>query len=216
MKKFVCLSFLFFATSVFAQHNLGGNGQEGRVKTCCVCMTDAWPQKHVKWYRKGCNMWLGDQKGCNSKAVISKSEHSVSGEFKTATRSCRNGQIKLGYVGHWGSARQSANFVDNVLVPLRNDLGANISFENTACSGLDDPDFLQQHVEKVSEGSRNHIRIGGNQCISTGMWDGMLPGKHNFRAEWAQTSLRLSSLLARNMRTADAGAGIKLENMASV
>lgn len=144
---------------------------------CCICQTDTSPEEHIKWYKTGCRMWL-TARGCPAGKVIPQTESIA----KHIPKSCEGKKLKLGYVGHWASARDTVNYVSSLLKVLE-EKDLSLYYDNTACLAMDRPELVQNYLNKISpELGDREIKIKGNQAISTGMWDPILPGKHNFKA----------------------------------
>lgn len=170
--RLIILSFLgLFFLSV-------SGGAFAREFDLCICQTGTQPQNERGFFRAGCRLWNQGQ-SCDRKVTAS---------FDTPleeilSRHPDAASVRIGYVGHWSSAEESVAFLEDSVVPLIRERNLTVSVDNTACLATDNPfvivDFLQ--VLDVAE----RITFEGNQAISTGMWDGLLPGNNNF---WARVS----------------------------
>jgi len=146
-------------------------------KTCCLCQTGIKPSSEVHWFKKGCKMWLAKQKSCDSKKVISIDKDS---NIDSALE-CEDGNIKLGYVGHWGSSAQLVKYLKQTLIPTAKYYNSAIDYDQTACTSMDNPRVIERFFETLNLDVL--LSVKGNQVTSTGMWDDVLPHKTNF---WAK------------------------------
>lgn len=154
---------LIFSTSSFAN--------------CCICQTDTSPEEHIKWYKTGCKMWLLS-KGCPMGEVISQDDNIKD----HIPKSCEGKKLKLGYVGHWSSSNQTVNYIKKIMDVI-NEKQLSLQYENTACRAIDNPQAIKDYLSEIKPGlNGREVSISGNQAISTGMWDPILPGKHNINS----------------------------------
>lgn len=109
-------------------------------KTCCICQIGAEPAYQRGFFEKGCEMWLQEQPQCDSSAITDLNPyHSQIKESLLPVESCEGGQVLLGYVGHWDSALRSYAYFQRVIAPTMNKYKVDMYWDNTACSGLDNP-----------------------------------------------------------------------------
>ena len=153
--------------------------QEAR-KNCCICQTGETSSFQNWWFRKGCKKWLKKQSCEAGTSIVSLSEN-LTKEFK---KNCSVGSsLRLGFVGHWKGYKETIEFIDEVLKPTSLENETSIYYENSACRVLDEPGVVQKHLEDVAETLGGlSIEIEGNQSISLGEWDSLLPGKTNLGA----------------------------------
>lgn len=141
----------------------------------CVCQTGAEPKSQVAFFKMGCKMWNMGQ-SCSKKitASITKPLDEILAENPTVKK------LRVGYVGHWSSARASVSFLRSSIVPAIQKHDISVSIDNTACLATDNPFVILNYMKTIPEAAK--IDFKGNQAISTGMWDKILEGKNNF---WA-------------------------------
>jgi hypothetical protein len=87
--------------------------------------------------------------------------------------------VKLGYVGHWSSSRETNEFLQEKVLPSVKKFKVYFDIHNSACSSMEDPYQVRTFLEKLGPLAR-YIHMYGYQAISTGGWDPVLPGKNNF------------------------------------
>jgi len=87
--------------------------------------------------------------------------------------------VKVGYVGHWSSASQSVGFLKDQIVPVIEKHNVAFEIDNSACSATDNPYIVSEYLKKLDTHVSSKIKFKGNQVISTGGWDPLLPGKNN-------------------------------------
>lgn len=145
----------------------------------CVCQTGTSPRGQVGFFKLGCKFWNATQ-SCTKKmtAGFDDSLDELLAQHPATKK------LRLGYVGHWSSARASSAFLQNQIVPLVKKHDVAVSVDNTACLATDNPYFIQKYLRSVPEVA-GRIDFRGNQAISTGMWDKLFEGKNNF---WARVS----------------------------
>jgi hypothetical protein len=162
---------------------------------CCVCLIDSDSRLENFFYKQGCQMWLADQKGCASKSIQNMWSDKSKGIWREPFRaldleglSC-GAWLRLGYVGHWGGADETVEYIERRLKPTVLQHKVSISFDNTACYGIDVPDLLSKELRGFESWKTAHqlphdlfIRVRANQNFSLGMWDPITFGKGNF---WA-------------------------------
>lgn len=147
-------------------------------QTCCVCQIGEKPVKQQHWFKKGCQIWLKNQKDCSWKirSVIQRA-----GVLKLP-ESCQDGTLHLGYVGHWADSAETKKFIDELVVPTQRQLNLNIRIDNTACLAMRDAELVQNHIEQLPMPKKKYLVVKGNQVTSVGLWEAFLPGKSNFYA----------------------------------
>jgi hypothetical protein len=149
---------------------------------CCACQTGTYPSNQVAFFSAGCKLWLAGQNDCDQSMTIPQLD-GVSG----LPSSCDGKVVKLGYVGHWSSAYQSANFLDVLMYEGVQKRQMSFEVDNTACRGMDKPQEVADRMASAQFPPGKYITYKSNQVISVGMWDGILVGKSNL---WAQYDSR--------------------------
>jgi len=181
---------LMVASPSFAQHSAGGassSSGQGQAQTekpggswlakvfgknknkesktdasACYCQVGDNPAE-VFWYRQGCRMWLSQNKCPRNSPVVSVSQ--------SLTRGSITGLIKVGFVGHGGHPLKG---IDQLAA------GGPVFVDDTSCSNASSPERISGLLKAMKGGS--NVTFRGVQTISTGMWDKILPGKHNIPA----------------------------------
>lgn len=199
---FILLTVLGVSTTVFAKNDL------------CICQIDT-NENEIKYYKAGCVMWNLSQ-SCDEKITVSIKEDLSN---ILATRPHVK-SVKLGYVGHWGSAEQSAEFIASDVVPSIKKYGVSFDIHNTACLGTDNPYIIRKYLKSLDREIASKIHFNGNQAISTGGWDPALPGKNNFWATINGESLEVGFPKCREFeniqcfgRFQSGGTGICLDHL---
>lgn len=147
---------------------------------CCVCTTGTTPERHQHWYEKGCVLWFNYQnRNCSGLKKIIPIDQ-VEELQSSIPASCR--RLELGYVGHWSNSEQTVLYTQDVLYPLAVNKQLSIKYDNTACSGADDADFVQAYLNKAVLPDGVELTINANQVDSVGMWLHFLPAKENVGA----------------------------------
>jgi len=157
--------------------------KEVRKNDLCVCMIGSEPENQQKWFKLGCSIWFSKQ-SCEQKRRIVQDE--TPGLAEILDESHRGSKVVLGFVGHWGSAHQTVNWLRDDLLPAASKYGVDLRIDNTACSGGDDPVELREGANKLlTRFPVPNLEVRVNQAISSGLWDPYLPGKNNFWIEFA-------------------------------
>ena len=142
----------------------------------CICQTGIRPSSQLPFFKIGCRLWNLAQK-CNEKLTISVND---SIEDILSSRP-QVKAIKLGYVGHWGSADEAVDFLHDKIMPSIIKYNVHFDIHNTACLSTDNPYDILNYLKSIGKYAAN-INFKGNQAVSLGIWDSVLPGKNNF---WA-------------------------------
>ena len=87
--------------------------------------------------------------------------------------------VKLGYVGHWSSSEETKEFIEEKLLPSIKKYKVFFDIHNSACLSMEQPYTIRSYLKGLGSNAR-YIHMYGYQAISTGGWDPVLPGKHNF------------------------------------
>ncbi|MFL5815831.1 MAG: hypothetical protein ACJ763_19840, partial [Bdellovibrionia bacterium] len=158
----------FIANFAQATDNLGTPPE----KTCCICTVGNHPGWQVSAFKLGCKHWLGRQSGCDVKQLVPGWDF-----IEGAAASCKNGKIKLSYIGH-GNSFTSEIILYEYLSQLTNPnrLGASVEFDNTSCMALSDAVKVKRLFDGLPLGPGKYIRITGAQSNSVGEFDSILPG----------------------------------------
>ncbi len=164
-----------FLVAAFSLFLLSGNVLAG-LDDLCICQTGSEPREQVPAFFAGCEAWLNLQM-CVRKKIVSISKPLID----VVDKGMKPRSIKVGYVGHWGSAEESVQYLSSEILPVIKKYDVSIKVDNTACLAVDNPYVIMDYLNSITEGPR--IRFLGNQAISTGMWDKFLPGRNNF---WAK------------------------------
>ena len=140
----------------------------------CLCETGNSPKLEVPLYRAGCKLWLASE-ACDGKKVIS-----IDDDLDLAIpRSFDGKKVKLGYVGHWSSTGESAEFIMKRILPLNQSRGISFFIHNTACYSTDRTLNLQTFMNVLDVAPGTVITFQGNQTASVGMWEKFIPFKEN-------------------------------------
>jgi hypothetical protein len=161
---------LFFGVSAWA------SAQE---RTCCICQTgQIAPDWQKPFFKLGCDKWLADQSGCDSKQTTDDFDQLV-----PLASACKGGTVKLGYVGHWNTGF-SEWFLEAYVLPMANplELGESVEIDNTACLVMDNVPYLQSIIDFIPLAPGKHIRLEGSQSESIGEFDTFLPGLWEVKA----------------------------------
>jgi hypothetical protein len=140
----------------------------------CICQTGTSPSNEIKFFKLGCKTWSMTQR-CDEKITMSLDD---SIENVLAQRPGVK-SVKLGYVGHWSSSRETNSFIEEKVLPSVKKFGVYFDIHNSACSSMDNPYVVKSFFKKLGSDAR-YIHMYGYQAISTGGWDPILPGKNNF------------------------------------
>lgn len=152
----------------------------------CICQTGSKPANQVAFFKAGCKLWNLAQK-CSKKITISVEdsiENILSKRPKVRT-------VKLGYVGHWGSSTEAAIFLKDKILPSIKKFDTYFSINNTACLSTENPYEILNFLKSIGKYA-SHIDFKGNQAVSTGIWDSVMPGKNNFWANINGSSLTVT------------------------
>lgn len=109
-------------------------------KVSCVCQMGQQPFIQKWFFKKGCEIWLDEQTGCDEKRILNEDSYTKMG-YKgiDLEPQFQNGFLKLGYVGHWGANLESYTYFTTVLVPTMEKYKVSILWDNSGCSGLSSP-----------------------------------------------------------------------------
>ncbi len=140
----------------------------------CICQTGTSPSNEIKFFKLGCKTWSMTQ-SCGEKITISLDD---SIEDVLADRPNVK-SVKLGYVGHWSSSRETNEFIEEKVLPSVKKYKVYFDIHNSACSAMNDPYDVRTFLKGLGKDAR-YIHMYGYQAISTGGWDPILPGKNNF------------------------------------
>jgi hypothetical protein len=146
---------------------------------CCACQTGSFPSEQVPFFSAGCKLWLAGQKNCDQSMTIPAQEG-----LDAVPESCDGKVVKLGFVGHWSSSSQSANFADRLFSEGVVKRKMSIEVDNTACRGMDDVPYFENRLAGLEFPKDQYMTFKANQVLSVGMWDGILIGKSNLWAEY--------------------------------
>lgn len=149
------------------------------VPTCCFCEIGDQPARQQPFFRAGCAVWLRKQKGCLVKATVAQNT-----DYASVPLVCRGGHLKIGFVGHWSSARETIEILRHRAVPAMSAHALSVSFDNTACSGMNRPEDVREYVQSLAlpgDGSR-FLEVRGHQVDSVGEWEAVLGKSVSFRA----------------------------------
>lgn len=151
----------------------------------CICQTGSSPVNEIKFFKLGCKTWNATQ-SCNKKITISI-DASIEDVLKSRPEVK---SVKLGYVGHWSSARSSVRFIKDQILPSIKKYEVTFDIHNSACLSTDNPYEIRNYFESLGSDA-DKIQFYGYQAISTGGWDPLLPGKNNFWARIKGDSLEV-------------------------
>jgi hypothetical protein len=148
----------------------------------CVCMIGAYPTNQQKFFKLGCSLWF-TQQSCEAKRrIVEEGDPSFADALSTTPHGSK---VVLGFVGHWGSAGQTVDWLKKDILPVASEREIDLRVDNTACSGGDDPTRLREGTAQLlRELPVPNLEVKVNQEVSSGMWDPYLPGKNNFWVEY--------------------------------
>jgi hypothetical protein len=178
-KSFIILTIIFMNTSTFGSFRVGSSDicetkklDDHAGKTACVCEVmkkGEWNEKEYPFYKKGCNKWLRRQK-CDYKIVVD-----LEGNIDPFLSSVNNlASIKLGYVGHWGSALGTVNYTKSRVKPLVEKFNVPVLYDNTACSGASNPLLVRNYILSLEDEMQDKIIVKSNENTSVGEWSSIL------------------------------------------
>lgn len=144
---------------------------------CCFCEIGNLPVSQQSFFKMGCNMWLKTQKNCAMKAVVPQNTN-----YADMNLSCRNGEMSVGYVGHWESTYQTINYLQSSIFPAIKSHNLSVQVENTACRSMSAPDEVLKFIKNLALPTGKSLSVVGNQVLSVGKWDILLGSSINFIA----------------------------------
>lgn len=165
-------SSIAFALLMSAFYLIPNVAQAADGKTCCLCAPGNNPGYQVPIFKAGCMAWLHQQSGCDVSESVP--------DFKSldvAAAACKNGTVKLGYVGHGiddTSALIFKEYIAKVTDPTG--LAASVEFDNTSCLALANAPAVKRYIDSVPVAPGKYIRVAGSQTISVGEFNNLLPG----------------------------------------
>lgn len=161
------------------------NTAEAADRDLCICQTGSAPSDEIKYFNLGCKTWNMTQ-SCSEKITISLDD-SIADVLSTRPDVK---SVKIGYVGHWSSAHETTQFLKEQIVPVIKKRDIYFDIHNSACLAVDDPYIVRDYFKKIGKAAKS-IHFYGNQVVSTGGWDPILPGKNNFWASINGASLKV-------------------------
>lgn len=187
MKKFMSYSFAITLLTTLASFTSASEYD------LCICQTGSFPKNQIAFFKSGCVQWNAFQK-CQKKIIVDQEislEKIIASEPQVRT-------IKLGYVGHWSSAKQTTNFLKSQVVPVIQEHNVSFDIDNTACLATNNPFVIKNYLAKLDNNISSNIQIRGNQVVSTGGWDSILPQKTNLWSSINGESLEVIFPLCKN------------------
>lgn len=172
----------------------------------CLCLTGVEPEYQVGFFETGCKKWLDEQQNCAVKKMEPINEKATGLNIDSLETVKK---LNLGYVGHWGNTVQSINYFNRVLLPTVSQRKLDLSFDNTACRGLDRPQFFAEYFTSLIKNYKQinsadpgryplpgwieqKVEYKANQAISVGMWDRYVGGSSvNF---WAVVDINKTTV----------------------
>lgn len=151
MKKIFFLSVVHISFSVFAVETVNiidgftakHAARASNNKTSCICQIGQEPAMQLWFFKKGCEVWLNEQKDCDEKRILKTDPYKKEGyRGIDMGPQFRNGMLKLGYVGHWGAGIESYNYFKRVIIPTIERFDVSIFWDNSGCSGLNAPEVI--------------------------------------------------------------------------
>lgn len=165
MKKLVVLFFgLFLSLSSHANK-------------CCYCEIGDYPSEQQGFFKVGCNLWLAGQKNCDIKEIVPQNTR-----YQDMNLSCANGEMSVGYVGHWGSSYQMVSYLQRTIVPAMQKHNVSVKVDNTACLAMDNPNIIHDYIKAIPFNRDQFLDVKGNQVLSIGKWDSVIGKSANFAA----------------------------------
>lgn len=162
--------FFFFCGLIVLTH-VSVQASEQSMKsgeTCCICQTGTGMAFELPFFDVGCKIWLAQQSGCDMKKTVKYQRDSLS----YIPRSCDGGEVRLGFVGHWNSTRQTINFLEPLIEEGMFRRKMSFDIDNTACFAMDRPNDLKNFFDyKQQLPAEQFLRFRGNQVLSVGTWD---------------------------------------------
>jgi hypothetical protein len=140
-------------------------------ETGCYCETGNQPRFETPLFKLGCDIWLAQQTGCAFKKTVAENFDYANPDEPAFT------DLKVGYVGHWGSSAQTVLYLLSSILPVMRDKGVSVEVDNTACSGMDNPPLVlsSMTILKLLLKPEQTLLIRGNQTESVGEWS-IAPG----------------------------------------
>lgn len=144
---------------------------------CCYCEIGNYPQNQQSFFKMGCNLWLGSQKNCDVKEIVPQNSR-----YDQMDLQCKNGDLVVGYVGHWGSSYETVDYLQRTIVPVIKNQNVSVKVDNTACLSMSSPKVVFDFVKSLNLPEGKNLSVVGNQVISIGKWDTLLGSSINFGA----------------------------------
>lgn len=150
-----------------------------QAKRVCVCEI-GHNSVEEPFYRAGCAAWIAKKVCLRSKIVKMDYGETLSDHLPKL----KDGdKLHIGFVGHWSSSYQTERFVQRNILPIFDDVSVKVTYDNTACSPMSEPQNIQDFLSSLELPKGSSLTIKGSQGISLGLWDAVSISKANFYAE---------------------------------
>lgn len=166
-----------------------------RDHTCCICEHD---NEMIDFYEKpmyklACALKLMKMRGCDLKKTVEHPRYNYwlndhqddqrPGVLSQIPGRCDGGLVRMVYVGHWASTRQTIQYLERVYQEGVLERSMSFDIDNTGCMGTEDSVELERFFATLSIPQGQYIRFQGSQVTSISLWDnffGPLSGRVNF------------------------------------
>jgi len=175
---FIFLTCFHFSMKASAQEIRDATEIHAHFKKSCYCETGNWPKDQKKLFEIGCAVWLARQSGCNLKEIVDEDIDYTQKDIPKNTK-----LLSVGYVGHWDNSKHFIDYLDNSILPVMRAKSISADVDNTACDAMHDPERVFDYLKTQSFAPDQFLKARGNQAISIGTWDVILPSDLNFIAE---------------------------------
>lgn len=145
--------------------------------TNCYCEIGAYPQDQQKFFRIGCQIWLGEQENCQIKKIVPQFYN-----YLNEWNYSRTTKLHIGFVGHWSNSDETMNYLDEQIFPMLRQNINHIEIDNTACKALDRPYEVQNHINRERLPANVTLKLKGHQVNSVGKWDKLIGNSFNLDA----------------------------------
>ncbi len=178
MKRLILvLLFCFSIHSIAQETSLESKASNENLKKACFCETGNWPKDQKKLFKIGCEVWLSRQFDCAQKEIVDEDTNYLQKALPQSTD-----LLSVGYVGHWDNSKHFVDYLNRSILPVMRERKLSAEIDNTACDAMHDPEQVLSFIKKAELPSSKFLTAKGNQAISVGTWDIILPSSDNFVA----------------------------------
>jgi hypothetical protein len=177
MKSLILVLLFCFPQHSTAQEVDLENSNQNFTKSC-FCETGNWPANQKKLFQIGCKVWLARQSGCAAKEIVDEDTNYLRKALPAQTD-----LLSVGYVGHWDNSKHFVDYLTRSILPVMRERNLSAEIDNTACDAMHDPEQVFNLLKSLELPQTKFLTAKGNQAISVGTWDVILPSSDNFVAE---------------------------------